>query len=431
MLIAESSCYGLDWPHPARQPGTIGEPNTTDPPLSCLASPLMDRRSLLRALTGAVVTSVAAPAVLRRRFRLFAQSTREYSARTIALMQEATVIDMLCQFAFDDFRRPDGPLGVKWLRDPRTFTAEDFSVFRDSGVNVLALGSGPGSYDGMVRFLAQWNGFIASNGQWFTRIDGADDLRSVNSSGRVGVMLTTQTSDHFRTPADVDTFYQLGQRVSQLTYNMQSRIGAGFLENRDGGLSAFGHDIVARMEQVGMLVDLSHCADQTTLDALDAATRPPLFTHASCRALVPECLRCKSDEAFRKLAAIGGVSGIPMIRFMIQHRAPVTVENVVDHIEYLYRLIGAEHVGIGSDLDMMGLSNGMPASGKLEIADQPNFERYHAYFADNGMAHVDGLNHPRRLFDITEAMVQRRHSDTNIRLLLGGTFSRVLSEVWK
>lgn len=403
----------------------------------------MNRRNALGALASAAIGSVllpdrlsaasgmAAPSILKRRYSLFPGSQQQYSARTIGLMQESTVIDMLCQFAFDDYRLPDGPLGAKWLRDPRTFTESDFNTFHDSGMKVVALGSGPGDYDGMIRFLAQWNGFIASNSQWFTRVDDAGDFATIRDSGKLGIMLTTQTSDHFRNPNDVATFYQLGQRVSQLTYNMQSRIGAGFLENRDGGLSAFGHSIMQRMEQVGMVVDLSHCADQTTLDALDAATRPLLFTHASCRALVPNCLRCKTDEAFLKLAAKGGVSGIPMIRFMIQERAPVTVEHVVQHVEYLYKLIGAEHVGIGSDLDLPGLSNGMPANGQLSLTGQPNFERYNAYFADNGMAHVDGLNHPRRLFDLTEAMVKRGHSDENIKLLLGGNFSRVLSEVWK
>jgi len=398
------------------------------PPSTSIA---MDRRTVLRTLAHAGMASFAAPAVLRGRYRLFAQSGNEYSARTIALMRESTVIDMLCQFAFDDFRRPGGPLGQRWLRDPRTFTAEDFAMFRDSGVNVLALGSGPGSYDDAMRFYAQWNGFIASNSQWFTRIDDATDLRSVKATGKVGVMLTAQISDHFRTAADVNTFYGLGQRVSQLTYNSQSRIGAGFLENRDGGLSSFGQEIVARMEQVGMVVDLSHCADQTTLDALEVAKRPPIFSHASARALLPACTRCKTDDALRKLAAKGGVVGVPMIRFMIRPAPPVTVQHMVDHVEHLYKLIGPDHVGIGSDLDMIGLSNGMPATGQPNLTNQPNFDRYGAYFASDGMAHVDGLNHPKRVFDLTEAMVQRKHSDANIRLLLGGSFSRVLAQVWK
>lgn len=391
----------------------------------------MDRRSALRRLTAAAVTTLGAPALLRGRYRLFAESSTEYSARTIALMQESTVIDMLCQFAFDDYRKDDVPLATRWLREPAAFTMEHFAVFRDSGVNVLALGSGPSNYDDAVRFYAQWNGFIASHSNWFTRIDDAGDLQSVKQSGRIGIMMTAQNSDYFRTPADVDTFYQLGQRVSQLTYNMQSRIGAGFLENRDGGLSAFGHDIVARMERVGMVVDLSHCADQTTLDALAATTRPSIFSHASSRALLPACMRCKTDEALRLLAAKGGVVGIPMIRFMIRPAPPVTVEHVVDHVEHLFKLIGAEHVGLGTDLDMAGLSNGMPRTGASDVTLQPNFGRYGAYMAANGLAHVDGLDHPKRVFDLTEAMVRRKHSDDSIRLLLGGSFTRVLSAVWK
>jgi membrane dipeptidase len=391
----------------------------------------MNRRAALRTLAHTAVAASVAPAVLRGRYRLFAQSSAEYSARTIALMRESTVIDMLCQFAFDDFRRPGGPQMMKWLRDPRTFTAEDFAVFRDSGVSVVALGSGPGDYDDALRFYAQWNGFLASNSQWFTRIDDAGDLASVKASGKIGVMLTAQISDHFRTPADVDTFYGLGQRVSQLTYNLQSRIGAGFLENRDGGLTAFGHEIVKRMEAVGMVVDLSHCADQTTLDALDAATRPPIFSHASARALLPSCSRCKTDDALKKLAAKGGVVGIPMIRFMIRPAPPVTVQHVADHVEHLFKLIGPEHVGIGSDLDMGGLSNGMPATGQPDISSQPNFARYGAYMTSDGMANVDGLNHPKRVFDLTEALVQRKHTDADIKAVLGGSFARVLKEVWK
>lgn len=391
----------------------------------------MHRRLALQTLATLSVATITAPAFLRRRYTLFAQAP-QYSARTIRLMQESTVIDMLCQFAFDDFRTNDQPSSIRWRRNPSTFTAADFETFRNSGVKILALGSGPGNYDGMVRFLAEWNGFVASNSQWFTRIDDASDLDTITSSGKVGILLSTQTSDHFRTAADVDTFYALGQRVAQLTYNMQSRTGAGFLEHRDSGLTAFGSEIITRMERVGMIVDLSHCGDQTTLDALAMVTRPPLYTHASSRALLPACSRCKTDDALRQLAAKGGVVGIPMIRFMIRPAPPVTVEHVADHVEHLIRLIGPEHVGVGSDLDMMGLGNPTPRDGGIgNVANQPNFARYNAYFAANGGAHVDGLDHPRRLFDLTEALVRRGHSDSTITLILGGSFARVLKSTWR
>lgn len=391
----------------------------------------MDRRTAIRSLTAAVITTATAPAILRGRYRLFAQLPDAYSARTIRLMRESTVIDMLCQFAFQDYRKDDVPLATRFLREPTAFTVEHFAMFRDSGVNVLALGSGPSNYDDAMKFYAEWNGFIASHSNWFTRMDDPTDLQTIKESGKVGIMITAQNSDHFRTPADVKTFYQLGQRVSQLTYNMQSRIGAGFLEHRDGGLSAFGHDIVKAMESTGMVVDLSHCADQTTLDALAVVTRPPIFSHASSRAMLPVCMRCKTDEAFTKLAAKGGVVGIPMIRFMIRPERPVTVEHVADHVEYLFKLIGPDHVGIGSDLDMAGLANPMSRDGVLSLGSQPNFSRYNAYFDEEGRAAVDGLSHPKRLFDLTEALVRRKHTDADIKLLLGGSFARVLSATWK
>ncbi len=399
----------------------------------------MLRRDALRTLATAAAGLVAgpatldrlaAPAVLRGRYRLFAHSPAQYSARTIALMRESTVIDMLCQFAFDDFRGTNMPLAQRWKRDPAAFTAEHFATFRDAGVHVLALGSGPGSYEGMLRHFAEWNGFVASHSDWFTRIDEARDLARIRDSGKIGILMSTQTSDHFRTALDVDAFHALGQRVSQLTYNMQSRTGAGFLENRDSGLTAFGAELIARMERVGMVVDLSHCGDQTTLDALDVVTKPPLFTHASSRELLPGCLRCKTDDMLRRLAAKGGVVGVPMIRFMIRPEPPVTVEHVADHVDHLVRLLGAEHVGVGSDLDMAGLANPMRPDGGGIPSNQPNFARYNAYFAENGGAHVDGLDHPKRLFDLTETLVRRRHSDDTIRLVLGGSFMRALSAVW-
>ena len=392
----------------------------------------MNRRHFLNAAGTAAASAFAAPVILKGRHRLFAPSTREYSERTIRLLRESPVVDMLCQFAFPDLREEPTPRATQWLRNPGSFTAADFERMKSSGVKSIALGTGAGSYEGGVKLWADWNGFIASRSEWFIRVDDPADVASTRPDGKIGIILSTQGADHFRTVADVETFYQLGQRVAQLTYNFQSRLGAGFLENRDGGLTVFGADVVAKMEQVGMAVDLSHCADQTTLDAIAAAKRPPIFTHATARTLLPECRRCKSDEAVKALAAKGGVIGVAFIRFMIRPAPPVTVTHVADHVEYLIKLVGAEHVGIGSDLDFEGRSNPVPKDGKLDnIRGQPNFSRYNAYMTEGGMANVDGMDHPKRLFDLTEELITRKHSDQTIKLVLGGSFIRVLSELWK
>src|SRR5690606_23971525 len=105
----------------------------------------------------------------------------------------------------------------------------------------------------------------------------------------------------------------LGQRCSQLTYNSQNRIGSGSTDRVDGGVSDFGVAIIKAMNDAGMLVDVSHSGDRTTLDAIELSPVPISFTHSNCRALVDHP-RVKTDEAIIALAKKGGVMGITGVR---------------------------------------------------------------------------------------------------------------------
>ena len=395
------------------------------PPLPATAP--IGRRESVRRLAA---LAVGAPIFLTGRYRLFPDVDREYSARAIRLVEETAVVDMLDQFRFADYaERP--PASERWLRVPRSFTRDDYETYRTSGIRVFALGHGAGSYEAGMRFFAEWNAFIAAYDEWFLRIDDTTDFERARQAGKIGIMLTLQSSDHFRTPDDVDTFFALGQRASQLTYNFATRIGAGFLERNDGGLTVFGTSIVERMNAVGMAVDASHCGDRTTLDTLAASTKPVIFSHASCRALVPGHLRCKTDEMIRLLAKGGGVMGIPMIRFMIRDREPVTLEHVLDHVDHVARLVGIEHVGVGSDLDVVGNPNAVnvPPGGRRP-QDQPNFDRYQYHEGEGGRITIAALDHPKRMYDLAEGLIARRHSDADISRVLGGNWQRVLSRIW-
>ncbi|MCC7055266.1 MAG: membrane dipeptidase [Gemmatimonadaceae bacterium] len=397
-------------------------------PDSCPRSPAISRRDAVQRLAAVAIT---APAILRGRYRLAADVPTEYSARAIRLVQESLVLDLLNQFRFADFAEKP-PRSTLWLTKPRSMTREDFEVYRTSGYRVICLGHGPDSYESGVRFFADWNGFIAGYPEWFMRIDDAADFDAVTAAGKVGIMITFQNSDHFRTLDDVNTFHAMGQRLSQLTYNYQNRLGSGFLETNDGGLTVFGHQVVERMNAVGMAVDLSHCGDRTTLDALDAAKRPVVFSHASCRALVPGHLRCKTDEMIRKMARSGGVMGIPFLRMMVRADEPVTVEHVFDHFDHVAKLVGVEHVAIGSDMDVVGNPN--PVNGAtLSVPPTPNFDRYRMHVDANGerMLTVAGLDHPKRMFDVAEGLIRRRWSDGNIRGVLGDNARHVLTEIWR
>lgn len=371
--------------------------------------------------------TLAAPAILRGGYRLFADSQNSYSERCIRLVQGSVVVDLLNQFRFPDYSQKP-PLIERWLRKPGSFTAEDAALYRESGITAFALGSGSNDYTDGLRFFAEWNGFLAAYPDWLLRIGNTGDFQRAHSARKIGILLTLQDSTHFRNPDDVDTFFALGQRLSQLTYNFNNRIGSGFLEQRDGGLSVFGLSIMKRMEQVGMAVDVSHCADQTTLDALAAATKPVLFTHANARALLPGRMRTKTDEAIRGMAKTGGVMGISFIRFMVRDREPVGLENALDHFDYVRKLVGVEHLAVGSDYDIIGNAN--PIGGGFQPTTQPNFERYGFHAGPDGRLSTTGLDGPKRMFDLTEGLIRRGYSDSDIELILGGNAVCVFGRVW-
>lgn len=383
-------------------------------------SPPISRRSILRC---------AAPAILLGRYRLFAQSPAKYSARAIQLLAETPTVDLLNQFRFQDFAE-NPPKSELWFHKPGSFTSADDAVYLRSGINAFALGAGAQDYQGGLRFFARWNGFLAGNSDVLLRIDKASDVARAHAGKKIGILLTMQDSTHFRTPDDVDEFFALGQRLSQLTYNFNNRIGSGFLEQRDGGLSVFGLSIMKRMEKVGMAVDVSHCADQTTLDALEAATKPVVFTHATCRSVIQGHMRAKTDEAIRKMAKTGGVMGIAFIRFMVRDKEPVGIADVLDHFDYVRKLVGSEYLAVGSDLDVVGYGNPVHGRGGFRPQDQPNFDRYRYHVAEPDMVATTGLDHPQRMFDLTDGLIGRGYSNAEIKGILGGNAIRVLGKIW-
>jgi len=376
---------------------------------------------MLRSVAAAGAGLLAAPALNFGRSRLFANSTTEYSTRAIDLVTRSTVIDMLCVLTLD-FAKFD-----RWMKDPESFTEADLKPFKDSGINVIHPAVGMGgfsSYDTVLKFFAAWNGFIANHDQHLMRVDSAADLARVKKSGKLGILLGLQNSDQFRNPNDVDFFYSLGQRVSQLTYNSRNFIGNGATERKDDGISDFGAAIIERMNKVGMAVDVSHCGDQTTLDAFEISKKPVLITHSNVRSLVAGHPRLKTDEAIKKVGAAGSVIGITGVRMFVKSDEPTTIEHVLDHFDHVKKLIGPQHLGVGSDIDLYGYDSMPPELNKQLRAG------YKGSYAFREKIDIEGLNHPKRMFDLTEGLIRRKYSDSEIEGILGGNFKRVLSDIW-
>jgi membrane dipeptidase len=368
----------------------------------------LERRACLKGIGAAAsVLSLRAFAV---------DSEHKYSKKVIDLVERSLVIDML------------GPLKLDFRPEAyaEPLSEQDAAMFRICGItafhNSVGVG-GPNAYDEALQFISAWSGFAGRNSDVFSLVGIAADLDHAKAKHKIAVIMGLQNAEQFREAKDVKEFYQLGLRCAQLTYNSQNYIGSGSTDRIDGGISDYGVEIIKAMNEVGMLIDVSHSGDRTTLDAIELSPRPIAFTHSNCRALNNHP-RLKTDEAIQKLARKGGVMGITGVRNFVKDREPTTVEDVVDHIDHVVKLVGIEHVGIGTDSDLMGYDHMQPDQyAKLKAA-------YKASYAFRDKIDTDGFNHPRKIYDLTDALLRRGYSDSNIQAVLGGNFRRLLGESW-
>ena len=370
------------------------------------------RRSLL--------TMTAALGVLALGQSRFANAApdgkKTYSTKVIGLIDRSIVIDML------------GPLKLDFTPEAYSepLSETEAAMFRSSGITAFHNSFGVGgltAYDDALSFIAAWSGFVGRNTQVFSLVGSVGDIERAKREHKTAVIMGLQNAEEFRDPKDVKAFYQLGLRCAQLTYNTQNLIGSGSTDRIDGGISDYGQEIVKAMNDVGMLIDVSHCGDRTTLDGIELSSVPIAITHANCRALNNHP-RNKTDEAIRKLAAKGGVMGISGVRNFVKDSEPTTVDNIVDHIDHVAKLVGIEHVGIGSDSDLMGYDH-MPPDQYQKLKAS-----YKASYAFRDKIDTDGFDHPRKVYDLTAALLRRGYSDANIEAVLGGNFRRLLSSTW-
>ncbi|HWV60168.1 MAG TPA: membrane dipeptidase [Sphingopyxis sp.] len=373
----------------------------------------MTRRA---ALAGAMGVTLSAPMVGRSGYAFAAAPAKSYSRRAVDLVASSLVIDMLA------------PLKITMSPDyvAHQLTDAEAAEFRASGITgfhqAYGLG-GPDAKTQALEYLAGWQGFAGRNSHVFTLVDGAADLDRAKADKKCAVIMGIQNAEHFEKIEDVALFRRLGLRCAQLTYNSQNMIGSGSTERVDGGVSDYGAAIIAEMEKQKMLVDVSHCGDKTTLDAIEIAKGPIAITHSNARALVDHP-RVKTDEAIKALAAKGGVMGITGVRMFVRTSDPTNVGHMADHIDHVAKLVGIDHVGIGSDADLHGYDDMQPD----EYAALKG--SYKGSYAFRDKIDIDGFDHPLKTFDLVEELIRRNYSNDNIRAVLGGNFRRLLAQVW-
>jgi len=224
--------------------------------------------------------------------------------------------------------------------------------FRDAGIGHVSLTAAAGN-DDLPRALARIGYFRRVLGQaqdWLEIAGDATAIRSAHACGKFSVSFHFQTATPFAADLDlVHAFRAAGIGRAIIAYNEANLYADGCHESRDAGLTALGHRLLARMDEAGMRVDLSHCGVRTSLQALDAPlSRPPVFSHSNARALYDH-ERNLSDEQIRACGRRGGYIGISGVGMFLGERLADIPRAMARHAAHVASLIGPGHVGLGLD----------------------------------------------------------------------------------
>ncbi|MBQ6899908.1 MAG: membrane dipeptidase [Firmicutes bacterium] len=261
-----------------------------------------------------------------------------------------------------------------------------------------------------------------------------DDLMQNKKDGVKSMIL------YFQDPAPLENksnlakaFYEMGVRVIQMSYNKGGFIGAGCVEGAGYGLTDFGKRLVKEFNDMGMLIDLSHCGPNVVKDALMLTEKPVTIGHTCCKALADNP-RNKTDEQIKALAEVGGVLGLTPwapICWKRKENVPPTIEDYLDHVCHAVDLVGIDHVGFASDnnLDHNKDLAGISSQGSLYDLVVGGYNKNVS--TDPNERHAIGFTGALDVQNLVDAMRKRGFNNEEIEKFLGGNFLRVFREVWK
>ena len=289
-------------------------------------------------------------------------------------------------------------------------------------VTVGAFGAGSFTYENAIRDIARWTRKFDAFDR-LLKVTTADDAERAHAENRVGIVLNFQNTTHFGDDLGrLEQFYELGIRIIQLTYNTRNLVGDGCTERNPRGMTSFGLQVIERMNELGVLVDVSHCSEPTQLDAVRASKMPIAITHGFSKT-VHEHDRGASDDVLKAVGSDGYV-GIVAVPFFLTSEPQATLKHFVGHLDYVATLVGADHVGIGTDW-------APPVPKQLQVlltegTRRIGFREEHRIDWGATITEIaDYADWP----NITRALVDAGYSDDEIRGFLGGNFLRLFRDV--
>ena len=202
----------------------------------------------------------------------------------------------------------------------------------------------------MVENIIAWNRRFEQYSELIFHGLGVDDVRKAHSEGRTAIFFGFQNCSPIEDNIGlVEVCHQLGARFMQLSYNNQSLLATGCYEEDDPGITRMGRQVIREMNRVGLVVDMSHSARRSTLEAIEISERPIAITHAN-PAFWFTALRNKSDDVLKALAESGGMLGFSMYPHHLKGKSDCLLEDFCSMIARTAEMIGVEHIGFGSDL---------------------------------------------------------------------------------
>ena len=271
--------------------------------------------------------------------------------------------------------------------------------------------------------IGQWNRWFAEYGHLIVKARTTADIHQAKRNGKTAIVLGFQNTSAFEDRLEfVQVFKDAGVGIVQMTYNTQNLVGSGCYESTDGGLSDFGHEVVAEMNRVGMLCDLSHVGSKTSRDVIEASAKPVAFSHCLPKGL-KDHPRNKTDDELRFIAERGGFIGVTMFPPFLARGIEAGIADYIEAIEYIINIAGEDAVGIGTDF-----TQGYGDEFMRWITHDKGYARQLTEFGP--VKFPDGLGAIGDMPNLSQGMQAAGWPADRIRKIMGENWLRLLEIAW-
>ncbi|MFQ5791757.1 MAG: dipeptidase, partial [Acidobacteriota bacterium] len=365
----------------------------------------LERREFLKALAAGAFLPYCTLGQAKRMASSVVRSPQEGDIDR--LFDEAIVIDCLA-------------VGHEW-------DDVEYAAVKESGYTGIHTTLPSRNLEVAVRALAEWNQRIRHNPDRLVKATHAADIERAKGESKLGVVLGFQNATMLEGGVEnLDVLHELGTRCIQLTYNSRNLLGDGCTERTQAGLSDFGVAVVERMNELGIIVDLSHCGAGTTEDAIELSHQPPAFTHTFCEAIHRGHPRAKTDEQIKALAEKGGVIGLAALGYFVGSDPDTSIGDYLNHIDHAVQVAGIEHVGLSTDFQIRGIKSW----ATRENWYKPRLRSFKPSYHVRWPPWIDELDEPKRFRNVARGLSRRGYRSGDVEKILGLNWLRYFRDIF-